>query len=1148
MSRLKKSQAYQTLEVDGDATTSEIRRAYLRLARDWHPDKCKDKAQIPAYEAKFKEVSAAFQRLTDEAEMSDEDEDIYEDDYGDEGHSYGGMDFFSFFNFMRRNSSEQGSNPFEQYYEDDDEDESADFYRYMHFHGGGGGGGSRSKNHPTESVGSMQWETRTEEERRQWREESRANKEAARQHRYRRQVRKEAAKAAKSAKQTLTPEEIELQRIALDKKVEEVAAKNFLKRQKAKEVKQQAKAQAEKLAVEEEEEERKRQIRMTRLLKKREVERKKEEERERQRVREEARQQREHEREKNARKAEAAAAKQRAKRREQETREQVEEAQKKKMLKEQQKKKKKAKKLEKKRALKKLRQEEEEQRVLQQQISTAAEEKASSTPTGLWACSVCTLVNGVNFYVCSACETPFADSCVRSKKEGEAVEADEVEDEEEEVEVGTAEPATSLGDAWSCTICTLQNESTATECLACDFPRGAAIAPAKKKLHQATKKTTKKKKAAASTNIAAALDVTCGDKGHLLRKNLLIKSGKKGGKSTGSQKKGEWGKSKTICTYYATKGHCKLGDACRFLHEAVGMEMYDPSHFDDETCQKLESWVTAKRTRNYDVADRLRRELNALGVNPDILEFHASGNVDASGNISDKKQVLQHLVAGIKANGGSLTSGDLGKFTKGRYKLLPSSKEFLALHSDVIIKKGIGSNGQFVLSLVAKEGNQESQEETRQRNRSNKNNHNHMSYTSDEASVNMPTKWNERHFDSSSCPSTYVCALCQQLGHWMFACPTVKYVGCGDVHYSARNILRDHREEWNDYLRSHKLYNNIGGDPRRHPMFVIENFCSALGYDLLSSKGGSKGSSKGSSSKGSSKASGKAASASAPRVKKKKTLEQKQAEFLRDQKMPSSPMSAVRSVVKSVPVTAVTSASSLDPMLPPAISRTSFQPMLPEYQPQMYTPAPASTLLAPTPAPAPRALAPRALPAPPAPAPSSSPPSPKKVPAAKLPARSAPSRKPNPRTSQKSAFVFACAKSTQDECFDLMLFGGTKTLLNDKTRRCVDDIQYGTPMFLLNMQTDTVYGPFFAESGMQFNHDPSAWGTRTVHGQRESAYPCQVCVDISEWEAYDNPSVRFKKSDPTNRALRGTRGGDWINEQIHRELVEQLGVDFPEFD
>jgi hypothetical protein len=154
---------------------------------------------------------------------------------------------------------------------------------------------------------------------------------------------------------------------------------------------------------------------------------------------------------------------------------------------------------------------------------------------------------------------------------------------------------------------------------------------------------------------------------------------------------------------------------------------------------------------------------------------------------------------------------------------------------------------------------------------------------------------------------------------------------------------------------------------------------------------------------------------------------------------------------------------------------------------------------------------------------------------------------PAPRSPQQSAFVFACSRQTQDECIDLMLFGGTKTLINDK-RRAVGNIQFGTPLFLLNMQTDTVFGPFFAESGMAFNHDPSAWGSRTVRGQKESAYPCQVCVDISEWEAEGSPDVQFRKSDPINRALRATKGGGWVNEQIHRALVTQLGVEFPPYE
>jgi hypothetical protein len=155
--------------------------------------------------------------------------------------------------------------------------------------------------------------------------------------------------------------------------------------------------------------------------------------------------------------------------------------------------------------------------------------------------------------------------------------------------------------------------------------------------------------------------------------------------------------------------------------------------------------------------------------------------------------------------------------------------------------------------------------------------------------------------------------------------------------------------------------------------------------------------------------------------------------------------------------------------------------------------------------------------------------------------------KPAPRTSRKSAFVFACTSDTYKECIDLMLFGGTKTLQKDRSRGA-KDIQYGTPLFLLNIKNNTVFGPFFAESMMIYNHDPSAWGFNMERGEKVSKYPCQVCVDMSEWEAAKSPCVSFRRTDPICQILKDTKGGNWINERAHRSLVQRLKVEFPDFD
>ena len=53
---------YTTLEVSEDATASEIKKAYRKLAKKYHPDMNKN----PEAEDKFKEINAAYEVLGNE--------------------------------------------------------------------------------------------------------------------------------------------------------------------------------------------------------------------------------------------------------------------------------------------------------------------------------------------------------------------------------------------------------------------------------------------------------------------------------------------------------------------------------------------------------------------------------------------------------------------------------------------------------------------------------------------------------------------------------------------------------------------------------------------------------------------------------------------------------------------------------------------------------------------------------------------------------------------------------------------------------------------------------------------------------------------------------------------------------------------------
>ncbi|MCT7506769.1 DnaJ C-terminal domain-containing protein [Aliarcobacter cryaerophilus] len=75
---------YETLEVSENATADEIKKAYRKLARKYHPDVNKD----PKAEEKFKEINAAYEVLSDPQKKQQYDQ------YGDS--MFGGQNFSDF--------------------------------------------------------------------------------------------------------------------------------------------------------------------------------------------------------------------------------------------------------------------------------------------------------------------------------------------------------------------------------------------------------------------------------------------------------------------------------------------------------------------------------------------------------------------------------------------------------------------------------------------------------------------------------------------------------------------------------------------------------------------------------------------------------------------------------------------------------------------------------------------------------------------------------------------------------------------------------------------------------------------------------------------------------------------------------------------
>ncbi|MDD3463637.1 MAG: DnaJ C-terminal domain-containing protein [Sulfurospirillaceae bacterium] len=77
---------YDTLGVSQDASSDEIKKAYRRLARKYHPDINKDEGA----EEKFKEINAAYEILSDEQKRRQYDQ------HGD--NMFGGQNFHDFAN------------------------------------------------------------------------------------------------------------------------------------------------------------------------------------------------------------------------------------------------------------------------------------------------------------------------------------------------------------------------------------------------------------------------------------------------------------------------------------------------------------------------------------------------------------------------------------------------------------------------------------------------------------------------------------------------------------------------------------------------------------------------------------------------------------------------------------------------------------------------------------------------------------------------------------------------------------------------------------------------------------------------------------------------------------------------------------------
>ncbi len=101
---------YQVLGVSRDASEEDIKKAYRKLSRIYHPDANVNNPNKEQAEEKFKEIQQAYQQIMKEREQGGSAYGSYDGDYGNTSGGYGSFDdFFGGFGFGGFGGFGQGS-------------------------------------------------------------------------------------------------------------------------------------------------------------------------------------------------------------------------------------------------------------------------------------------------------------------------------------------------------------------------------------------------------------------------------------------------------------------------------------------------------------------------------------------------------------------------------------------------------------------------------------------------------------------------------------------------------------------------------------------------------------------------------------------------------------------------------------------------------------------------------------------------------------------------------------------------------------------------------------------------------------------------------------------------------------------------------
>jgi len=103
-------------------------------------------------------------------------------------------------------------------------------------------------------------------------------------------------------------------------------------------------------------------------------------------------------------------------------------------------------------------------------------------------------------------------------------------------------------------------------------------------------------------------------------------------------------------------------------------------------------------------------------------------------------------------------------------------------------------------------------------------------------------------------------------------------------------------------------------------------------------------------------------------------------------------------------------------------------------------------------------------------------------------------------------FIFACTQSSQEECISRLLFGSDKQYGAAALR-----VKRGNFLFLLNLETDLLYGVFRAATDGSFKIEPDAW--KGKYPYQVKVYPVGDIIPLKDAKKLE-AKLKVKRTDP----------------------------------